>query len=216
MKSNAWLAALLLIVIAGGCGLFVKQAQQVHELNGQKAQAVEKAKKLTENQRDLETQIRELQRNTKKQDTEKQTQKEQTLQNNDETSHVRKRFSEVNKNFFNIMYNFNPDSYKERKTGVQAYLTEELMKQFFPDGSNLEDSNNMTSKIDHIEIYNRSIQEGAIDGIVVVTYESKQADNDYKKNMDVYQVSYQPSTEKLTKMQALGVGLPLSILDKDN
>lgn len=127
-----------------------------------------------------------------------------STQNNKDKSTVELDFNNTANEFLKYMFTFEPDSYKTRKEHVKGLVTDDLFKQYFPSNQNFGDSNNVSSKLDQAKIYTRAKQDQNIDGLAVITFESKTGSNDFKKQTVLYQLSYDTTAKQLTKVKSLG------------
>lgn len=127
-----------------------------------------------------------------------------STQNNKDKSTAELEFNNTANEFLKYMFTFEPDSYKTRKEHVRGLVSDDLFKQYFPSNQNFGDSNNVSSKLDQAKIYTRSKQDQNIDGLAVITFESKTGGNDFKKQTVLYQLSYDTTAKQLTKVKSLG------------
>lgn len=127
-----------------------------------------------------------------------------STQNNKDKSTAELEFNDTANKFLKYMFTFEPDSYKTRKEHVRSLVSDDLFKQYFPSNQNFGDSNNVSSKLDQAKIYTRAKQDQNIDGLAVITFESKTGSNDFKKQTVLYQLSYDTTAKQLTKVKSLG------------
>lgn len=113
-------------------------------------------------------------------------------------------FNEVSKNFMKAMFDFSPNSYKERKEKLTPLISDELLNQYFPKNGHYGDSNGVTSKVDELNIYAQAVQGENMNGIAVITFESKSGDSAFTKQTEIYQLTMDTKTNKLIKVQDLG------------
>lgn len=105
---------------------------------------------------------------------------------------------------FEVLFDFTPSNFGERREKMREYFSSDLFDSFFnPEGS-YENSNGVFSRINQLSIYNRTIQEDTLDGMVVVDYESKREGSDWWKSTAFYQVSYDVNEKKIILFQPLG------------
>lgn len=112
-------------------------------------------------------------------------------------------FNNVSQQFIKAMFSFNPNSYEERKAKIEPLVSDQLMKQYFPKG-HYGDANGVTSRVDQAKVYEEALQGDKMNGLAVITFESKSGDNDFQKQTVVYQLTMDTKTNKLTKVQDLG------------
>ncbi|HAQ5685789.1 hypothetical protein [Enterococcus faecium] len=118
---------------------------------------------------------------------------------------VYKEFTNVATKYFKSRFNYDPKTYKESKENVRDLISEELYKKFSENQLTYGDSNNVSSRLDNLEIYSGSlINQKTITGLLIVDYESKLGETDWFKNSEIYTVQYDIHAKKLTKIQSLG------------
>ncbi|NLS62774.1 hypothetical protein [Lactiplantibacillus plantarum] len=167
----------------------VKQAQQqISRLQQQKRQVSQQLTKTNQQKQLLSTQIDSY----------------KTYQNNKDKSTAEIDFNNTTNEFLKYMFTFEPDSYKTRKEHIKGLISNDLYNQYFPSNQNFGDSNNVSSKLDQAKVYTRAKQDQNIDGLAVITFESKAGSNDFKKQTVLYQLSYDTTTKQLTKVKSLG------------
>jgi len=167
----------------------VKQAQQqISRLQQQKRQVSQQLTKTNQQKQLLSTQIDSY----------------KTYQNNKDKSTAEIDFNNTTNEFLKYMFTFEPDSYKTRKEHIKGLISNDLYNQYFPSNQNFGDSNNVSSKLDQAKVYTRAKQDQNIDGLAVITFESKTGSNDFKKQTVLYQLSYDTTAKQLTKFKSLG------------
>ncbi|MCG0835817.1 hypothetical protein FXE14_15395 [Lactobacillus sp. LSI2-1] len=167
----------------------VKQAQQqISRLQQQKRQVSQQLTKTNQQKQLLSTQIDSY----------------KTYQNNKDKSTAEIDFNNTTNEFLKYMFTFEPDSYKTRKEHIKGLISNDLYNQYFPSNQNFGDSNNVSSKLDQAKVYTRAKQDQNIDGLAVITFESKTGSNDLKKQTVLYQLSYDTTAKQLTKVKSLG------------
>ncbi|MDN7032108.1 MULTISPECIES: hypothetical protein [Lactobacillaceae] len=167
----------------------VKQAQQqISRLQQQKRQVSQQLTKTNQQKQLLSTQIDSY----------------KTYQNNKDKSTAEIDFNNTTNEFLKYMFTFEPDSYKTRKEHIKGLISNDLYHQYFPSNQNFGDSNNVSSKLDQAKVYTRAKQDQNIDGLAVITFESKTGSNDFKKQTVLYQLSYDTTAKQLTKVKSLG------------
>ena len=112
-------------------------------------------------------------------------------------------FNSIVSKFISVMFEYTPNSYQERKEKVSSLISAELLKRYFPKG-NYGDANDVTSKVDKVNIYRQSERQGNINGLAVITFESKIGDSDFQKRTEVYQLTMNTKTNRLIEIQDLG------------
>lgn len=167
----------------------VKQAQQqISRLQQQKRQVSQQLTKTNQQKQLLSTQIDSY----------------KAYQNNKDKSTAEIDFNNTTNEFLKYMFTFEPDSYKTRKEHIKGLISNDLYNQYFPSNQNFGDSNNVSSKLDQAKVYTRAKQDQNIDGLAVITFESKTGSNDFKKQTVLYQLSYDTTAKQLTKVKSLG------------
>lgn len=123
-------------------------------------------------------------------------------------------FSNVTKKFFDVMQNFKPKTYGQRKDKVKSLISDDLYKQYFSNSGTYGDSNSVSSKLDELTIYTQSQQGSNIKGLAVVTFESKSGNADnWTKSTVVYQLEFDTTTNRITNIQNLGTSFKAGDLD---
>ncbi|HAP7813381.1 TPA: hypothetical protein IVV96_001896 [Enterococcus faecium] len=118
---------------------------------------------------------------------------------------VYKEFTNIATKYFKSRFNYDHKTYKESKENVRNLISEELYKKFSENQLTYGDSNNVSSRLDNLEIYSGSlINQKTITGLLIVDYESKLGETDWFKNSEIYTVQYDIHAKKLTKIQSLG------------
>jgi len=183
----------LILVLSLGANAYqhsqVKQAQQqITRIQQQKRQVSQQLAKTNQQKQLLSTQIDSY----------------KTYQNNKDKSTAEIDFNNTTNEFLKYMFTFEPDSYKTRKEHIKGLISNDLYNQYFPSNQNFGDSNNVSSKLDQAKVYTRAKQDQNIDGLAVITFESKTGSNDFKKQTVLYQLSYDTTAKQLTKVKSLG------------
>jgi len=127
-----------------------------------------------------------------------------TYQNNRDKSPAELSFNTVVTKFFDVMNNFKPKTYGQRKDAVKGLISDKLYQQYFPQKGTYGDSNSVSAKLDQLNLYTQSKQGKNMKGLAVVSYESKSGDNDWQKNTVLYQVTFDTTTNRITAVQNLG------------
>ncbi|HAQ2956677.1 TPA: hypothetical protein IXL34_001857 [Enterococcus faecium] len=118
---------------------------------------------------------------------------------------VYKEFTNIATRYFKSRFNYDPKTYKESKENVRDLISEELYKKFSENQLTYGDSNNVSSRLDNLEVYSGSlINQKTITGLLIVDYDSKLGETDWFKNSEIYTVQYDIHAKKLTKIQSLG------------
>lgn len=192
----------LILVMSLGANAYqhsqVKQAQQqITRLQQQKRQVSQQLTKTNQQKQLLSTQIDSY----------------KTYQNNKDKSPAELSFNTVVTKFFDVMNNFKPKTYGQRKDAVKDLISNELYQQYFPQKGTYGDSNSVSAKLDQLNLYTQSKQGKNMKGLAVVSYESKSGDNDWQKATVLYQVTFDTTTDRITAVQNLGSSFKASDLN---
>ncbi len=123
----------------------------------------------------------------------------------DKNSEVYQQFSSIVTNYFTSRFNYTPKDYEQSKESVKDLLSDDLYKKLFGDSFTYGDSNNVSSRLDKLEIFSGSVENNkTITGFLTVDYENKMAETDWYKNSEIYTVSYDLETQKITDIKSLG------------
>ncbi|HFD1778027.1 hypothetical protein [Enterococcus faecium] len=187
---------LIVSVFALSIGLNIKQELTVKTANSKIAALEKKNDILKRETKDQKSRISKLEdENTKMIETQ--------IVNKD--GDVYKEFTNIATKYFKSRFNYDPKTYKESKENVRDLISEELYKKFSENQLTYGDSNNVSSRLDNLEIYSGSlINQKTITGLLIVDYESKLGETDWFKNSEIYTVQYDIHAKKLTKIQSLG------------
>ncbi|MCP8863598.1 hypothetical protein [Latilactobacillus curvatus] len=181
----------------------VKQAQQqISRLQKQKRQVNQQLTKVNQQKQLLSTQIDSY----------------KTYQNNKDKSQAELSFNTVVTKFFEVMNNFKPKTYGQRKDGVKGLISDKLYQQYFSNKGTYGDSNSVSAKLNQLNLYTQSKQgqskQGqSMKGLAVVSYQSKSGDNDWQKATVLYQVTFDTTTDRITEVQNLGSSFKASDLN---
>ena len=123
----------------------------------------------------------------------------------DKNSEVYQQFSSIVTNYFTSRFNYTPKDYEQSKESVKDLLSDDLYKKLFGDSFTYGDSNNVSSRLDKLEIFSGSVENNkTITAFLTVDYENKMAETDWYKNSEIYTVSYDLETQKITDIKSLG------------
>ena len=187
---------LIVSVFALSIGLNIKQELTVKTANSKIAALEKKNDILKRETKDQKSRISKL-------EDENNKMIETQIVNKD--GDVYKEFTNVATKYFKSRFNYDPKTYKESKENVRDLISEELYKKFSENQLTYGDSNNVSSRLDNLEIYSGSlISQKTITGLLIVDYESKLGETDWFKNSEIYTVQYDIHAKKLTKIQSLG------------
>lgn len=192
----------LILVLSLGANAYqhsqVKQAQQqITRLQQQKRQVSQQLTKINQHNQLLSTQIDSY----------------KTYQNNKDKSPAELSFNTVVTKFFDVMNNFKPKTYGQRKDGVKNLISDKLYQQYFSNKGTYGDSNSVSAKLNQLNLYTQSKQGQNMKGLAVVSYQSKSGDNDWQKATVLYQVTFDTTTDRITAVQNLGSSFKASDLN---
>lgn len=136
-----------------------------------------------------------------------------TYQNNKDKSPAELSFNTVVTKFFDVMNNFKPKTYGQRKDGVKNLISDKLYQQYFANKGTYGDSNSVSAKLNQLNLYTQSKQGQNMKGLAVVSYQSKSGDNDWQKATVLYQVTFDTTTDRITAVQNLGSSFKASDLN---
>jgi len=136
-----------------------------------------------------------------------------TYQNNKDKSSAELSFNTVVTKFFDVMNNFKPKTYGQRKDGVKNLISDKLYQQYFSNKGTYGDSNSVSAKLNQLNLYTQSKQGQNMKGLAVVSYQSKSGDNDWQKATVLYQVTFDTTTNRITAVQNLGSSFKASDLN---
>lgn len=187
---------LIVSVFSLSIGLNIKQELTVKTANSKIAALEKKNDILKRETKDQKSRISKLENENNKMI-------ETQIVNKD--GDVYKEFTNIATKYFKSRFNYDPKTYKESKENVRDLISEELYKKFSENQLTYGDSNNVSSRLDNLEIYSGSlINQKTITGLLIVDYESKLGETDWFKNSEIYTVQYDIHAKKLTKIQSLG------------
>ncbi|MCS8622235.1 MULTISPECIES: hypothetical protein [Lactiplantibacillus] len=192
----------LILVLSLGANAYqhsqVKQEQQqITRLQQQKQQVSQQLIKTNQQKQLLSTQIDSY----------------KTYQNNKDKSSAELSFNTVVTKFFDVMNNFKPKTYGQRKDGVKDLISDKLYQQYFSNKGTYGDSNSVSAKLNQLNLYTQSKQGQNMKGLAVVSYQSKSGDNDWQKATVLYQVTFDTTTNRITAVQNLGSSFKASDLN---
>ncbi|MGM0020251.1 hypothetical protein IGK80_001130 [Enterococcus sp. DIV0609] len=191
---------------------FVVQKEQ-KEIEGLQTKVVELKKEKTYLEKEIQRSEHTSQINKEAYDSlvrQKEVLEEQQL--NTETSEQRKKFADITKKLFQKMYTFTPETYGSRKKEVKEWLSEELYQQYFSEKTTVGDSNGISSDLLSCEVYVKAWTTKTIDGLVVVKYSSGSAYGS-QKGMNLFSISFNPESQRITRMDNLGSGYTSDLLE---
>ncbi|EKZ0433766.1 hypothetical protein QK095_002529 [Enterococcus faecalis] len=137
------------------------------------------------------------------------------LKNNDSTEKGNiQLFQKTVTEAFGALFNYEPDSFQERKNNCAPYLSDKLMKQYFKEGVSYGDSNGVSSELEKCSVYLKSTQNTTIQGLVVVTYRNKIGDSSWNNAMNIFDVHFDPGSKKITFIQNLGSSFNQQLLEE--
>ncbi|MDT2525141.1 hypothetical protein P7D73_18210 [Enterococcus raffinosus] len=199
------LIGILSIIVLTLSGFFFVENKNIKSISAQNEIKDQQISKLKNDNKVLNTNNTSLE---KKYDQAQKTIRNTTVvENNNPESKNYKSFSDTTYKTFTGLYNFKPKSYKNRKDILKPLISDKLYNRYFSNEAYYGDSNGTTSEVISIDVYNKTIQDNTLNGLVVVKYQSKSGDNDFKKSTDLYQISYDVLSNKVTEITSLGTGI---------
>ena len=203
-RSVVWSVVIgsLILIMSLGSNAYqhsqIKQAQQqISRLQQQKRQVSRQLTKTNQQKQLLSTQIDSY----------------KTYQNNKDKSQAELSFNRVATKFFEVMNNFKPKTYGQRKDGVKDLISDKLYQQYFSNKGTYGDSNSVSANLNQLNLYTQSKQGQNMKGLAVVSYQSKSGDNDWQKATVLYQVTFDTTTDRITAVQNLGSSFKASDLN---
>lgn len=139
--------------------------------------------------------------------------KRKAIQSNDPNSRAYQNYQEATEKVFTGLFTFKPTNYRTRQKIIRPYLSEQLNDRYFGNNGHYGDGNHTTSTVLSLHIYNRTIQKDSLDGVVVVTYQSKIQENAYQKATEFFEVSFDVRSGKMREIQSLGTTLKGELLE---
>lgn len=123
----------------------------------------------------------------------------------DKDSDAYKEFSDLVTQYFDTRFNYTPDSYEKSKEAVKNLISDDLYEKFYGDTLTYGDGNNVSNRLNKLTLYSGSVEnQSSITGLLTVEYESKMADFEWSKKNEIYTVTYDLGTQKITDIQSLG------------
>lgn len=137
---------------------------------------------------------------------------EKQLLNTGKDIDLNQEYEKVAKDLFETLLNFTPSNYGEKKKQAEAFYSDELREQFKGDSRSYQDSNGVSSELEYIDVFSKSVQEGEMKGIVVEEHKSGMSSDTMKKGRSMFLVSYDINTKKITELKNLGSGVAIDLL----
>lgn len=137
---------------------------------------------------------------------------EKQLLNSGKDIDLNQEYEKTVKELFETLINFTPSNYGEKKKQAENYYSDELKNQFQGDKRNFSDSNGVTSTLEYIDVFSKSVQDGEMKGIVVEEHESGMSSDTMKKGRSMFLVSYDINTKKITELKNLGSNIAIDLL----
>lgn len=201
MKKHIIIEGVLAILLVCSIGfIIVNQSQST-------ANKSKEDTKVTDTTKAGQKEINSLKKKVNRLTTEKsqlQTQLDIEKNNNQEVKGENQEFQDVVNNAFSALYNFEPDTMKDRKEASEPYLSDDLMSQYFNDQSVYGDSAGAESELLGVNLYTKTVQGTTINGFVVANYQSRMSGMEWTKGRNIFQVAYDTNTKKIMEIQNLG------------
>ena len=215
MKTQKWLvfSSIVLVLVGLGGYWFVHEQKA---LSQEQTSLKQQKQAFNEQQSDQKQVISELRSSIQKLEKEKSVLQEENevLKNNDASEKGNlQQFTETVEKPFHALFDYDPDTFSERKQACEPYLSTDLMAQYFKENSSYGDSNGVSSELEACTLYTKSVQSNELKGLVVVEYQNKIGNSSWNKAMNVFQVTYDLSSKKLMAIQNLGSSFNGSLLE---
>ncbi|MCS8582754.1 hypothetical protein [Latilactobacillus curvatus] len=202
--------SVVLSVVIGSLILIMSLGSNAYQ-HSQIKQAQQQISRLQQQKRQISRQLTKT--NQQKQLLSAQIDSYKTYQNNKDKSQAELSFNMVATKFFDVMNNFKPKTYGQRKDGVKDLISDKLYQQYFSNKGTYGDSNSVSAKLNQLNLYTQSKQGQNMKGLAVVSYQSKSGDNDWQKATVLYQVTFDTTTDRITAVQNLGSSFKASDLN---
>lgn len=201
-KLSSFMVVLLGMVLIGSLYFNVNQHQSNKELQSEYSKKKEALKRIKDSENGEQAAILSLES-----DVEKLKSENQILRNNDKDSKGESQeFQETTEKLFEGLTTFDISNYSKRKEACEPYLSNELMKKYFDDSLRHGDSNGTESRLNELNVYGQVVQGETMKGLVVSRYESRVSDSDWNEGTDFYEVEYDTTSKKITKLEYVGKG----------
>ncbi|HGF8315532.1 hypothetical protein [Enterococcus faecium] len=215
MKIKNWLvfSSILLVLVGLGGYWFVHEKKA---LSQEQMSLKQQKQAFNEQKSDQKQVISELRSSIQKLEKEKSVLKEanEVLKNNDASEKGNlQQFNEIVGKAFHALFDYDPNTFSERKQACEPYLSKDLMDQYFKEDKYYGDSNGVSSELEACTLYTKSVQSNELKGLVVVEYQNKIGNSSWNKAMNVFQVTYNLSSKKLIAIQNLGSSFNGSLLE---
>jgi len=206
MKKQAILLVILLIITVGISYWNVEQQQTIVSLRETSSILKRENKKVKSEEQERSSEVDQLKNQlTASSETLKKLQKQRAGVATD-ADLIEEYVLTVTK-LYEANLNFTPETYKQCKEEVTNYLSEELVKEYFGQKRNTyQESNGMTSKLISLEVYPKVEKHDEIEGLAVAYHQSKMSGEDWISGMNIFKVTYDRNTKKVTKIKNLGSG----------
>lgn len=204
MKKIGWLVAILVILGVGFWNVKLQQEtvslhKSVVNLKEQKQEFQDKKEKLLYENERLSDEA------TASSEALKKYQK--TISNSGNDVDLNAEYIDVVTKIYQANLNFDPENYGDRKKEIASYLSDDLNKEYFGQGrKTYQDANGTTSVLESLEIYPKGVQGLKLEGLVVAYHKSRQKGQEWVKGMNIFKVTYDSETKKVTQIVNLGSG----------
>ncbi|MDT2464401.1 hypothetical protein P7D98_00755 [Enterococcus avium] len=206
MKKHVLIEAILILIILGN-GLWNIQQQQGATSLRKNVSILKKEKKIYKQEKKRLISENEHLLHQGARTTESVRKAQQTQDNSRVNVDLNSEFTVVVNNLFEANLNFTPENLEEKKKEIANYLSKELIKEYF--GQNrktYQEANGTSSRLESLDIYQKKLQNEVWEGLVVVYYKSKQINQDWKMEMNIFRLTYDDSTGKIIRITNLGNG----------
>ncbi|MGY0353567.1 hypothetical protein ACWY2R_03585 [Enterococcus avium] len=206
MKKHVLIETILILTISGISFWNIQQQQENVSLRESVADYDEKQKELTQKQEELLQENEHLSAEAES-SLEALMEMRKTEASSGADVDSKSDFINIVTKLFEANLNFTPENYESKKKEVASYLSEELNKEYFGQKRNTyQEANDTISRLEHLDIYTKTLRNYGIEGLVVVNFESKKEGKTWEKSINIFQVTYQNKSKKITKVINLGSG----------
>ncbi|EOH72108.1 hypothetical protein [Enterococcus malodoratus] len=204
MRKHKFIDLFLILVILAISFWNVTQQQEKVSLKESVAALNEKNKELVDKEKDLHHENERLSKQAEESSESLKKIQRQCINSGVDVD-LNTDFINIVTKLFEANLNFTPKNYEDRKQEVSGYLSDELNKEYFGQKRNTyQDANGTISQLESLEVYTKGVQEGIIEGLVIVHHRSKQNGEIWTNGMNIFKVFYSNEFEKFVKIENLG------------
>lgn len=106
---------------------------------------------------------------------------------------------------FKGLYNYTPDTFNQRAAKVKNILSDKLNQQYFGNtDAKYGDSSNVSSRLEHLDIYTKTVQGAKMQAMVSADYSSKyDSSRNWNTGHSMYKVTYNSQMKKIEQIQQI-------------